>query len=151
MWHEVFFFIPVTGYKFPVTRNKFPVTRNKFPVTGAKFPVKRNKFPLTGNKFPVTRRTNNTSCRRKDILLHRKYTSCGRLKSIFDKSCHWLQILVDYCVDDGTIFSLFRAKSFTGKLGFHEISNILPPWLLLYFMFKSIRDALGENPTFFYF
>ena len=47
---------------------------------------------------------------------------------IFDESCHWLQFRVDYCVDDGAIFPLFRAKLFTGKLGSHEISNILPPW-----------------------
>ena len=46
---------------------------------------------------------------------------------IFDESCHWLQFRVDYCVDDGAIFPLFWAKLFTGKLGSHEISNILPP------------------------
>ena len=46
---------------------------------------------------------------------------------IFDESCHWLQFRVDYCVDDGAIFPLFRAKLFTGKLGSHEISNFLPP------------------------
>ena len=44
MWHEVFFFIPVTGYEFPVTRNIFPVTENKFPLTG-------NKSSLTGKNF----------------------------------------------------------------------------------------------------
>ena len=42
----------------------------------------------------------------------------------------YLQLRVDYFVDDGAIFPLFRAKLFTGKLGSHEILNILPPWLL---------------------
>ena len=26
-------------------------------------------------------------------------------------------------------FPLFQAKLFTGKLGSHEISNIIPPWM----------------------
>ena len=50
---------------------------------------------------------------------------------IFEESCHWLQFRIDYRVDDGAILPLFRANLFTGKLGSHEISNILPPWVYL--------------------
>ena len=40
----------------------------------------------------------------------------------------YLQFRIDYCVDDGAIFLLSRAKLFTEKLGSHKISNILSPW-----------------------
>ena len=46
---------------------------------------------------------------------------------------------VDYCVDDDEILLLFRAKLFTGKLGSHEISNILPPWLTMTTSFIQSR------------
>ena len=39
----------------------------------------------------------------------------------------YLQFRVDYCVNDGAIFLLFRAKLLTGKFDSQEISNILPP------------------------
>ena len=51
------------------------------------------------------------------------------LLCIFDESCHWLQFPVDYRVDDGVIFLLFRAKLFTEKLGSHKISNFISPWM----------------------
>ena len=42
---------------------------------------------------------------------------------ISHQSCHWVQLYVDYNLDDEAIFSpLFWAKPFSGKFGSHEIS-----------------------------
>ena len=66
----------------------------------------------------------------------------------------YLQLSVDYFVDDGPIFPLFRAKLFTGKLGSHEISNILHPdhahhlqeQALQLLVFSAIDKYLGAKP-----
>ena len=48
---------------------------------------------------------------------------------ISDQNCCYLQIYVDYCLDNDTFFPLFREKLFPGKLASHEIPNFIPPCL----------------------
>ena len=112
---------PVTGNKFPVTGNKFPVAGNKFSVTGTKYSVTENKFSLTGYKFPVTRRTKNTLCHRKNILLRRKYSSCDRQNSLY--SCHRNSDILDISCDKKISPSLTRSIFELKKCSFFSMGQ----------------------------
>ena len=84
------------------------------------FPVKERIFRVTENLFSVTGITKNTI----DFPVNERiFLDCVFLTSlVIGYNFTWIIVSIMM-----RFFPLFRAKLFTRKLGFPEISNFIPP------------------------